>query len=122
MDLISSPGYFKKLARIMSTTTTAMTTPSKDKGKHAPSQHTSAGTTTLVVAAFAAVYVLWGSTYLAMRVGIETIPPLMLAGLRKPRPSPVSCCCWWGMAASAGPSKSCPRALPRCWFRWSPSG
>ena len=66
----------------MSTTTTAMTTPSKDKGKHAPSQHTSAGTTTLVVAAFAAVYVLWGSTYLAMRVGIETIPPLMLAGLR----------------------------------------
>src|ERR1700747_1974783 len=40
------------------------------------------GTTTLVLAAFAAVYLLWGSTYLAMRVGIETIPPLMLAGLR----------------------------------------
>jgi drug/metabolite transporter (DMT)-like permease len=36
----------------------------------------------LVLAAFAAVYLLWGSTYLAMRVGIETIPPLMLAGLR----------------------------------------
>lgn len=44
--------------------------------------HGHAGATTLVLAAFAAVYVLWGSTYLAMRVGIETIPPLMLAGLR----------------------------------------
>jgi drug/metabolite transporter (DMT)-like permease len=25
---------------------------------------------------------IWGSTYLAIRVGVETIPPLMLAGLR----------------------------------------
>ena len=40
------------------------------------------GATTLVLAAFGAVYLIWGSTYLAMRVGIETIPPLMLAGLR----------------------------------------
>src|SRR5499425_1219017 len=40
------------------------------------------GATTLVLAAFGAVYIVWGSTYLAMRVGIETIPPLMLAGLR----------------------------------------
>src|SRR5689334_1507326 len=44
--------------------------------------HGHTGATPLVLAAFAAVYVLWGSTYLAMRVGIETIPPLMLAGLR----------------------------------------
>ena len=34
------------------------------------------------MASFAAVYVIWGSTYLAIRVGVETIPPLMLAGLR----------------------------------------
>lgn len=34
------------------------------------------------MAAFAAVYVIWGSTYLAIRIGDETIPPLMLAGLR----------------------------------------
>jgi drug/metabolite transporter (DMT)-like permease len=34
------------------------------------------------LAAFAAVYVIWGSTYLAIRVGVETVPPLMLAGLR----------------------------------------
>jgi drug/metabolite transporter (DMT)-like permease len=38
--------------------------------------------TTLVLAAFAVVYVIWGSTYLAMRVGIESFPPLLLAGSR----------------------------------------
>ena len=35
-----------------------------------------------LVLAFAAVYVLWGSTYLAIRVGVETIPPFLLAGVR----------------------------------------
>jgi drug/metabolite transporter (DMT)-like permease len=35
-----------------------------------------------VLLAFAAVYVLWGSTYLAIRFGVETIPPFLLAGLR----------------------------------------
>lgn len=38
--------------------------------------------TTLVLFAFAAVYIVWGSTYLAMRVGVESFPPLILAGLR----------------------------------------
>jgi drug/metabolite transporter (DMT)-like permease len=28
------------------------------------------------------VYVVWGSTYLAIRIGVETIPPLLLAGVR----------------------------------------
>ncbi len=32
--------------------------------------------------AFAAVYIVWGSTYLAIRFGMETIPPLFLAGAR----------------------------------------
>src|SRR5207245_1483529 len=36
----------------------------------------------LVLVAFAAVYLVWGSTYLAIRVGIESFPPLILAGLR----------------------------------------
>ncbi|HZL43471.1 MAG TPA: EamA family transporter [Verrucomicrobiae bacterium] len=36
----------------------------------------------LVVAAFATVYVLWGSTYLGMRVAIETLPPFFMAGCR----------------------------------------
>ncbi|MGH9941028.1 MAG: EamA family transporter [Pyrinomonadaceae bacterium] len=34
----------------------------------------------LVVAAFAAVYLIWGSTYLAIRVGVETLPPFLMAG------------------------------------------
>ena len=36
----------------------------------------------LVVVGFAAVYVIWGSTYLAIRVGVESFPPLLLAGCR----------------------------------------
>ncbi|MFC4533901.1 EamA family transporter [Sphaerisporangium dianthi] len=35
-----------------------------------------------VWAALAAVYVVWGSTYLGIRLTIETIPPLMSGGLR----------------------------------------
>jgi drug/metabolite transporter (DMT)-like permease len=38
--------------------------------------------TPLVLAAFVAVYLVWGSTYLAIRIGVESFPPLMLAGLR----------------------------------------
>jgi drug/metabolite transporter (DMT)-like permease len=35
-----------------------------------------------ILAAFAAVYVVWGSTYLAIRIAIETLPPLLMAGAR----------------------------------------
>jgi drug/metabolite transporter (DMT)-like permease len=35
-----------------------------------------------VALAFAAVYVLWGSTYLAIRFGVETLPPFLMAGTR----------------------------------------
>lgn len=35
-----------------------------------------------VVLAFAAVYLIWGSTYLVIAIGIETIPPFVLAGSR----------------------------------------
>ena len=38
--------------------------------------------TWLVVAAYAAVYLLWGSTYLGIRVAIESIPPMLMAGTR----------------------------------------
>jgi len=37
---------------------------------------------TLLVAAFAAVYLIWGSTYLAIRFAIETMPPFTMAGVR----------------------------------------
>lgn len=32
--------------------------------------------------AFAAIYLVWGSTYLAIRFAVETIPPLVTAGIR----------------------------------------
>jgi len=35
-----------------------------------------------IVGAFAAVYLLWGSTYLAIRFAIETLPPFTMAGVR----------------------------------------
>ena len=38
--------------------------------------------TLLVVAAFAIVYVIWGSTYLGIAFAIETIPPFSMAGIR----------------------------------------
>jgi drug/metabolite transporter (DMT)-like permease len=35
-----------------------------------------------LIAAFAAVYVIWGSTYLAIRFAVETLPPLLMASAR----------------------------------------
>src|SRR5213595_2071506 len=35
-----------------------------------------------VIAAFAAVYVIWGSTYLAIRYAVMTIPPFLMGGTR----------------------------------------
>ncbi len=37
---------------------------------------------TLVVLAFLAIYVLWGSTYLAIRVAVKTLPPFGMAATR----------------------------------------
>src|SRR6266853_6697768 len=35
-----------------------------------------------IIVAFAALYLIWGSTYLGIRFAIETIPPLLMAGAR----------------------------------------
>ncbi len=35
-----------------------------------------------VVAALAIVYVIWGSTYLAIKIGLETMPPFFMQGTR----------------------------------------
>lgn len=67
-----------------------------------------------VAVALAAVYVIWGSTYLAIAVAIETLPPFWMAGIRfiisgallyglarwqgAPRPAPVH----WRSAALVG--------------------
>jgi drug/metabolite transporter (DMT)-like permease len=38
--------------------------------------------TGLVVAAFAAIYLIWGSTYLAILFGLKTMPPFIMSGIR----------------------------------------
>src|SRR5215210_5557643 len=45
-------------------------------------QRTAAPPFWLVMAAFAAVYVIWGSTYLGIRLAIGSIPPFLMAGGR----------------------------------------
>lgn len=37
---------------------------------------------TAYILAFTAIYVIWGSTYLGIRVAVETIPPFLMAGMR----------------------------------------
>jgi drug/metabolite transporter (DMT)-like permease len=52
------------------------------KGDGTASEHAPTRAATLLLIAFAAVYIVWGSTYLAIRIGIESFPPLILAGIR----------------------------------------
>jgi drug/metabolite transporter (DMT)-like permease len=46
------------------------------------SEHQSVPSTAKLVTAFAAVYVLWGSTFLAIRFAVATLPPFLMAGTR----------------------------------------
>jgi drug/metabolite transporter (DMT)-like permease len=36
----------------------------------------------LIIAAFAAIYLIWGSTYLAILFGLKTMPPFLMSGIR----------------------------------------
>ena len=47
-----------------------------------PTQESDGSVRARVAAAFAAVYVVWGSTYLAIRYAVATMPPLLMAGSR----------------------------------------
>ncbi|MEM1336343.1 MAG: EamA family transporter [Bacteroidota bacterium] len=38
--------------------------------------------TTLIILAFFAIYVIWGSTYLLNKIAVNELPPFMLAGIR----------------------------------------
>ncbi|WP_263381438.1 EamA family transporter [Granulicella arctica] len=38
--------------------------------------------TTRIVLAFAVIYLVWGSTFLAIRIGVHEVPPLILAAMR----------------------------------------
>jgi drug/metabolite transporter (DMT)-like permease len=73
-----------------------------------------AGRTLPLLAAFAAIYVIWGSTFLAIKVVVGYLPPLLMAGVRSlvagvillawarlrgtPRPSPTQ----WRDGVAAG--------------------
>jgi len=35
-----------------------------------------------IAAAFASIYIIWGSTYLAIMYAVETLPPFIMAGAR----------------------------------------
>lgn len=48
----------------------------------APDTHAASSNPTRILAAFAAVYFIWGSTFLAVRIGDESFPPLLVAGIR----------------------------------------
>lgn len=41
-----------------------------------------APTQAALIAGFAAIYLIWGSTYLGIRIAVETMPPFMMAGVR----------------------------------------
>ena len=50
--------------------------------KTEPTHSHRSGPLWLVVASFATVYVIWGSTYLGIRFAVESIPPFLMAGSR----------------------------------------
>jgi drug/metabolite transporter (DMT)-like permease len=57
------------------------TPPTKTSGP-LPLTHSAAPSSTLIILGFSAIYLIWGSTYLGIRIGIESFPPLLLAGVR----------------------------------------
>jgi drug/metabolite transporter (DMT)-like permease len=42
----------------------------------------SSASRTQIIAAFTAIYLVWGSTYLAIRIAVATLPPFLMAGAR----------------------------------------
>lgn len=53
----------------------------------------------LTIVAFAVVYLVWGSTYLGIRIGLETMPPLLMAGTRFLAAGTILC--GWSLARGA---------------------
>jgi drug/metabolite transporter (DMT)-like permease len=65
----------------------------------------------MLVACFAAVYLLWGSTFLGNKVALQRIPPLLLSGFR----FSLAGCCLLGIVAAARRLE--PRDLA-AWRHW----
>ena len=62
--------------------TTALEAPRSTETGQRRLTPSAAPSSTLIILAFAAIYLIWGSTYLGIRIGIESFPPLLLAGAR----------------------------------------
>lgn len=52
------------------------------KPNSVPPSSPAAPTRTALILAFAAIYVIWGSTYLGIRIAVETMPPFLMAAAR----------------------------------------
>jgi drug/metabolite transporter (DMT)-like permease len=68
--------------RVTSSQTESRPTEPRRRPERARPSSSRQGSAAHLVAAFAAVYIIWGSTYLAIRYAIETMPPLLMAGVR----------------------------------------
>jgi drug/metabolite transporter (DMT)-like permease len=55
---------------------------SEGRGERARAEQKRQPSRLLMLAAFGAVYVIWGSTYLGIKYAIETLPPFLMAGAR----------------------------------------
>ena len=61
---------------------TTISKESRSDARPVMSTTTASPSRALVLTAFATIYVVWGSTYLAIRYAVETIPPFVMAGAR----------------------------------------
>ena len=69
----------------------------------------------LVVAAFAAVYIIWGSTYLGIRYAVQSIPPFLMAGARHLTAGLALLC----LRSVARGNNAIVGAVARCSHRWN---
>jgi drug/metabolite transporter (DMT)-like permease len=90
---------------------------------------------TALYAAYATLYIVWGSTYLAIRIGVQTWTPFMLSATRfaiagvglyavlRARGVPAPGWRAWGASAIAGCLMLCMGNGTVCWAeQWVPSG
>lgn len=59
-----------------------MKTPLRPSAPSSPALPEASASSARVGLAFATIYLVWGSTYLAIRFAVETIPPFLMAGVR----------------------------------------
>jgi drug/metabolite transporter (DMT)-like permease len=73
-----------------------------EEASSTPSPSVARGHRFTVIACFLSIYLIWGSTYLAIRYAVESIPPLYTAGLRHLTAGIVLL--WWCLAKRLRPT------------------